>query len=129
LLVLEHRFLGERWTESARLWVKVLGTVITFQLVCLTWIFFRAVDLPHALSFIGGFSRLSAASTLATPFTLILISALLAAQFLPTDRMAILERYAIRMPPAALGAVAGVLMIAIFSIGPSGIAPFIYFQF
>ena len=129
LLVAEHRFLGEHWTESAKSWVKVLGTVITFQLVCLTWIFFRAVDLPHALSFIGGFSRVSAASTLATPFTLILISVLLAAQFLPTDRMAILERYAIRMPPIAQGAVAGALMIAIFSIGPSGIAPFIYFQF
>src|SRR5271163_5164442 len=123
LLVVEHRFLGEHWTESARLWVKVVGTVITFQLVCLTWIFFRAVDLPHALSFIGGFSRLSAASTLATPFILILISALLAAQFLPTGRMAILERYAIRMPQIAQGAVAGALMIAIFSIGPTGISP------
>jgi D-alanyl-lipoteichoic acid acyltransferase DltB (MBOAT superfamily) len=129
LLVIEHRLLGERWTESATLWVKVLGTFITFQLVCFTWIFFRAVDLPNAITFIGGFSRVSASSALATPFTLIMITLLLASQFLPAGRMVTLERYAIKLPPILQGAATGVLMIAIFSIGPAGIAPFIYFQF
>ncbi len=129
LLVVEHSLVGEVREVLHMPWAKVLGTFLTFHLVCLTWIFFRAVDLTHAIAFLRGFGEISRASTIATPFTLILILGCLASQFLPRDRMAILERFAVRLPLAIQGGLLGAGMIAIFSIGPPGIAPFIYFQF
>ncbi len=130
LLALEHGLLPERdRMKRWPFWAKALGVVATFHLVCLAWIFFRAADLGHALEFLAGFGSLSRGVQALTPFLFLLIAGGLAAQFLPKDRMAMLERLALRLPLPAQGALVGAAIVAIDSLGPSGVAPFIYFQF
>jgi hypothetical protein len=53
----------------------------------------------------------------------------IAAQFLPKNRLELIETVIDRIPVAAQGALVGALIVAIDSLGPTGIAPFIYFQF
>jgi len=128
-LVAEHwarEHLGIRL--SGRLW-HAAGIFLTFHFVCLTWIFFRAPDFAHAFLYLDGLTRISAKLTLASPFLLLLVFGTLAAQFLPPDRMERIEAAIGRMPMALQGALVGLAIVAIDAFGPSGVAPFIYFQF
>jgi D-alanyl-lipoteichoic acid acyltransferase DltB (MBOAT superfamily) len=129
MLVGEHLVMGERKTAQWPRWARVVGTIVTFHLVCLTWIFFRAPDLGHASDYLSGFARAGQDGMTATPFVLALIFGGIAAQFLPRDRMAILEGWLLRVPVAAQGALVGAGIVLIAALGPSGVAPFIYFQF
>ena len=110
-------------------WQRALGIVVTFHLVCLTWIFFRSADLEHALGFLAGFAALGQPPSVATPFVLSLLALGLGLQALPRDRMAIIERGAAWLPLPLQGALVGAGIVAIDALGPSGVAPFIYFQF
>jgi D-alanyl-lipoteichoic acid acyltransferase DltB (MBOAT superfamily) len=128
-LVAEHAVLGERKPANWPRWARMLGTIVTFHLVCLGWIFFRSPDLGHAADFLAGFGRITRTDITATPFVLTLILGGLAAQFLPADRVARLERLIVRVPVAWQGALVGAGIVIIASLGPTGVAPFIYFQF
>jgi D-alanyl-lipoteichoic acid acyltransferase DltB (MBOAT superfamily) len=130
LLVAEHLALPDRRTMQAwPFWQRALGIVVTFHLVCLTWIFFRSADLEHALGFLAGFAALGQPPSVATPFVLSLLALGLGLQALPRDRMAIIERGAAWLPLPLQGALVGAGIVAIDALGPSGVAPFIYFQF
>jgi D-alanyl-lipoteichoic acid acyltransferase DltB (MBOAT superfamily) len=129
LLVIENLAAGKRDLLLLPWWAKALGIVVTFHLVCLTWIFFRSPDIAHAWSFLSGFTDFSKPVTVLTPFVGLLVFGSLAAQFLPKQRMTIFENWFASVPVAMQGAVLGALIVAIDSLGPSGIAPFIYFQF
>jgi D-alanyl-lipoteichoic acid acyltransferase DltB (MBOAT superfamily) len=129
MLVAEHAVLKQRkpanWPPGAR----IIGTIITFNLVCLAWIFFRSPDLGHAAEFLRGFGRVGQTEITATPFVLTLLFGGLAAQFLPPGRMAMFERAVERIPVPWQGAFVGAGIVGIASLGPLGVAPFIYFQF
>src|SRR5579862_3202157 len=130
LLVGEHLLWPDRKTlPSWPWWKRALGIVVTFHLVCLTWIFFRSPDLDHALSYLAGFSALSQAPAAASPFVLTLLALGMLLHFLPRDRIARLEVLAARIPMPLQGALVGAGIVAIDALGPSGVAPFIYFQF
>ena len=128
-LVAEHRLLGARKPAGWPLWGKLLGTVITFNLTCLAWIFFRSPDLGRAMSYLEGIGHAGPAGVTASPFVLTLLVGGLASQFLPSDLVSRLEHLMLRMPFAWQGALAGVCIVGIAAMGPSGVAPFIYFQF
>jgi D-alanyl-lipoteichoic acid acyltransferase DltB (MBOAT superfamily) len=106
----------------------VLGVLITFHIVCLSWILFRAESFSLALDFLAGFGRWGPASV-ATPFFVSLIAIGLGMHFLPPragEAFAGMGKY---LPSPALGAAAAALMLVIEAVRPEGIAPFIYFQF
>ena len=128
-LSLEH-WLRRHWPGAlaGRVW-RALGIVLTFHFVCLAWIFFRAPDFEHAFLYLAGLARLAEPVTLASPFLLVLVFGSLAAQFLPADRLERIEAAVTGLPMALQGAMAGFLIMAIDAFGPSGVAPFIYFQF
>ena len=129
-LIVEHGlFNGGLKSASLTPGRKVLATLVTFHLVCFTWIFFRAADFSHAWSFISGLAKVDTAPTLATPFNLTLLALAMSLHFLPANWVARLEAATIGLPLVAWGALAGALIVAIDSLGPSGMAPFIYFQF
>jgi hypothetical protein len=129
MLVAEHAILGRRKPADWPLWGRVIGTIVTFNLVCLAWIFFRSPDLIHAADFLSGLGRIDDSRITATPFVLTLLVGGLAAQFLPRDRVAMLERLVLRAPFPVQGALVGAAIVGIASLGPAGVAPFIYFQF
>ncbi len=129
-LVLEHALCRDGLQSAlSNVWRKILATLVTFQFTCFTWIFFRAADVPHAASYFAGFTRWHAPLTLATPFNLSLLGLAMALHFLPPDWVGRVENATRRVPLLAWGALAGAGTVAIDSLGPTGVAPFIYFQF
>lgn len=129
-LVLEHAlFKGGLQSAALKIPQRIIGTFVTFQFTCFTWIFFRAADLSHAASFFAGFARIHQPLTLATPFNLSLVGLAMSLHFLPPDWVGRLERATRRVPLFIWGALAGAGIVAIDSLGPTGVAPFIYFQF
>ncbi len=104
------------------------GVLITFHIVLLGWIFFRAPSFDLALAFLGGLGG-GGQSALLTPLLLVLI--LLGLSFHFADRPS-LDRIALRvrsMPAVPVGVAIGLLILTIDAMRPEGVAPFIYYQF
>jgi D-alanyl-lipoteichoic acid acyltransferase DltB (MBOAT superfamily) len=103
---------------------------LTFQLVCLGWVFFRSDSLSTAFSLLGRlFTGWGASTALVTPLVVLTIAFMLALQYTPhsaADR--IMERVE-GLRPVAMGGVFAVVLFIITTLGPQGVAPFIYFQF
>ena len=106
-----------------------LGVIITFNIVCLGWILFRADSFATALAFLQGFGRWGATSTLLTPFVVTLIIGGLAMHALPPRAIERLSGQLARLPSPAVGVMVGVALLLVEAIRPAGVAPFIYFQF
>jgi alginate O-acetyltransferase complex protein AlgI len=124
-LTAEHALLRREPTGLRR----AAAIFVTFHVVCLAWVFFRAPDLGRALDYLAGFARVTHPAVLVTPLIVGLLLMMAIGQFLPRDRVERAERVAIRLPLAVQGALLGLAIVAIDAMGPEGVAPFIYFQF
>lgn len=102
--------------------------LVTFHLVCLGWVFFRAESVGDAFIVLG---RLGApgGAELVTAGVLVLLAIGIGFQYVPKHLGARVEPALARVSPVAVGAVLGVGLLAVDALGPEGIAPFIYFQF
>ena len=133
-LVLE-RVLGENAAVQQRLGAippalrPILRWTLTFNLVCLAWIFFRASDFDTAMTIIGRIFTAWGDAPLVTPLILLTIAASIGMQFFPRDFTVRIQSFYSRMAPAAQAAVFGIGLLFIDALGPEGVAPFIYFQF
>ncbi|MGY6501606.1 MAG: MBOAT family O-acyltransferase [Acidimicrobiales bacterium] len=102
---------------------------VTFHLVCLAWIFFRAETFTQALEVLGRITTAGGTGDLVTVVVVLTIAASLAAQFVPR-RVAITgERVSAGTPLGVYAVVLAGTFLAIDVLGPEGVAPFIYFQF
>jgi alginate O-acetyltransferase complex protein AlgI len=110
--------------------LRWLQTASTFALVCVAWTFFRADSSATALTLLGRLVTGWATPTeLVTPAVLLWTAVGLATQFAPARPSQVLQRRLSRLKPVPLGlAFAGALFL-ITTLGPRGVAPFIYFQF
>ncbi|MEG6507539.1 MBOAT family protein [Methyloligella sp. 2.7D] len=106
-----------------------VGVLLTFNIVCLAWIFFRSESLDYALSYLQGLTDWSGPVELATPFLVALVFFSLAAHFVSEDLTARIAAKLEGLGPLGLGAVLGFGLLLIWGIAPPGVAPFIYFQF
>ena len=102
---------------------------LTFHIVCLSWIFFRAEDFATAFAYLHQLSALSTEVIVATPYQTALVIASLAGQFLPAHSVERLSTRLERLPVALLAAGFAISLLAIELVAPEGMAPFIYFQF
>ncbi len=123
---------GERalgWRPQSRI-QEWLGRLITFHIVCLAWIFFRADSFNLAGQII---ERLATGwgqpSPLVTQAVLLAIVVGVAGQFVPPAAVDSVRRLYGRLPVAAQGAAFGASLMMIETLGPVGVAPFIYFRF
>ncbi|NBB53226.1 MBOAT family protein [Rhizobium sp. CRIBSB] len=115
--------LGER-----RILPTVVGVLITFHIVCLGWILFRAETWDLAVAMLQGLGRMQPVE-LVTPLLLALITGGLAMHWLPPRAI---EGMAVRLAPAAsilLALLIGIAFLLVEAVRPDGVAPFIYFQF
>jgi D-alanyl-lipoteichoic acid acyltransferase DltB (MBOAT superfamily) len=121
------RGLPERADTPARAWGQ---RILTFNLVCLGWVFFRADSLSTAFSLLGRlFTGWSGSAALVTPMVVGTIAFMLALQYAPrstADR--IIDRIA-GLRPVTMGAILAMALFVITTLGPQGVAPFIYFRF
>jgi D-alanyl-lipoteichoic acid acyltransferase DltB (MBOAT superfamily) len=124
---------GERlWREfRPRDWralPRILGVLITFHIVTLGWIFFRAASFPDALAYLAGFGG-GGAALLTTPFLAALILLGMSFHFTPPH---MIQKAAMRvraMPAVPVGLAIGCLILIVDAMRPEGVAPFIYYQF
>src|SRR5580698_10415922 len=112
---------------SVRDWVQ---RFLTFQYVCLGWVFFNATGMSQAFAVIGRlFSGWGEASPLITPLLVITILGTLASQFVPPLRVDRLQAAFSRQRTWVQVGLLGVTLLAIATYGPVGVAPFIYYRF
>jgi D-alanyl-lipoteichoic acid acyltransferase DltB (MBOAT superfamily) len=120
----EFAIQGAARAPGGRVWLR---RIVTFNFVCLGWIFFRSASVDDAFTVIGRvlFHHGGAIDL----HVVAVIGLMLASQYVPTDIVARLQASISRWSIAAqASALAGVLIV-IDALGPPGIAPFIYFRF
>ncbi|MDA7947131.1 MAG: MBOAT family protein [Hyphomicrobiaceae bacterium] len=108
---------------------RMLGVLVTFHIVCLAWIFFRAESLDVAIAYLKGLGDWSGEGELTRPFLMALVAASLAAHFLPGGLVTRSAQVLEPVGPIGLGFLLGFGILLIQAIAPEGVAPFIYFQF
>ena len=105
-----------------------IGVLVTFHVVCLGWILFRAETFPTAMEVLAGLGRFEAA-TMVTPFVLTLIVGGLAMHWLPPRAVEGLATWLKPAPSLTMGLLVGAAILLVEAVRPDGVAPFIYFQF
>jgi D-alanyl-lipoteichoic acid acyltransferase DltB (MBOAT superfamily) len=100
----------------------------TFHLVCLAWIPFRARTFGEAGDFVAGLFTAPLGGPVNTVAIALIVGAL-AAQLAPAALGHRLFALYARIDPTFQSAALGVWVFLVASLGPEGVAPFIYFQF
>jgi D-alanyl-lipoteichoic acid acyltransferase DltB (MBOAT superfamily) len=123
---------AERWARERYRGFRVpawAAWFVTFHVVCVAWVFFRAPDLGTAFDVLGGLG-LSGPSPLVTLPVVFLVVAAVAIQALPPGWWREAEAWFVARPVAFQGiAVGAIVVVADAAVGQQGVAPFIYFQF
>jgi D-alanyl-lipoteichoic acid acyltransferase DltB (MBOAT superfamily) len=111
---------------------RIASRVLTFNIVCFAWVFFRAESFTNAWDILGrvvDFSSWTEPAPLVTVGVLLAIAAGMLEQYIPRDAMGRAMARFSRLAPVAQGAVLGFALLITNTMGPSGVAPFIYFRF
>ncbi|MGB4863781.1 MAG: MBOAT family O-acyltransferase [Tepidiformaceae bacterium] len=124
-----ERELRQRYAGALGRWAPVLQWFMTFHVVCLAWIFFRAETFGTAWEMLERMVTAWDGTGALTPLLLLVIAGSIAAQFLPSKLSVSLQLSFSRLAPVAQAATLAVGLVMIDALGPEGIAPFIYFQF
>ena len=109
---------------------RIVSRLITFNIVCFAWIFFRADSFARAWDMITGlFTAWGQPSPLVTGGVLLAIAVGIGSQYLPARfPYAVMERFG-RLPVVGQAAVLALALMLTNTMGPEGVAPFIYFRF
>ena len=107
----------------------VLGVLITFHIVCLGWILFRAENFDMAMQVLVGLGRWWQPMVMVTPLLLTLIVGGLAMHWLPPRAIEGMAERLKTAPSLTLALLLGVAFLLVEAVRPDGVAPFIYFQF
>ena len=114
-------------------WRRTGQRFIAFQIVCFAWVFFRAESFSNAWEVLG---RLLPWNWFATsPDAVVTFGVLLAiaigigSQYIPDRAMGRAMASFSRLSPVAMGVALGFFLLLTNTLGPRGVAPFIYFRF
>ena len=106
------------------------GRLLTFQIVCFAWIFFRADSFARALDVIERlFTGWGRPSPLVTGTVVLAIAVGIVSQYVPASAVSWTAARFRALPLAAQATAVAVLLTVIDILGPTGVAPFIYFRF
>ncbi len=123
----ERRGLPPVADGPVRVWVQ---RFLTFQFVCLGWVFFNATGLSQAFAVLGRLvSGWGEASPLITPLLVFTVLGSIALQFVPALDVDRLQAAFSRQRAAIQVGLLGFALLAITTFGPVGVAPFIYYRF
>jgi hypothetical protein len=99
-----------------------------FHAVCLGWVFFRSPTFDVASTVLHQLGSRGAVTLLSWPVAVTLLLGLFG-QYAPRTWRRGVEATMARLPLAANGAALAAGVFVIELLGPTGVAPFIYFQF
>ena len=108
---------------------KLLAILVTFHIVTLGWIFFRADSFDAAIAYLGGIANGNWSNGMTTPLLGGLIVIGMAFHFTPP---LLAQGIALRLrtlPAPLLGMLVAVAIVVIDAMRFEGVAPFIYYQF
>ncbi len=108
---------------------RILGIFLTFNLVCLAWVPFRCASFADMLTYWTSLANWNQEIQYSTPFIFTLLTVSFSFHYLPSSLFEKSVRLLDCMPLIQRGVLAGFLVMIIDALGPTGIAPFIYFQF
>jgi D-alanyl-lipoteichoic acid acyltransferase DltB (MBOAT superfamily) len=112
------------------IWANALKTFTTFALVCIAWAFFRADSVATALDLLGRVLHgWNTPTELITVQVVLWIVVGLATQFVPHAPAEHIRAGLARWRAVPLGVAAALCLFILTTLGPRGVAPFIYFQF
>lgn len=125
----------ERWRTESTVYeradtpaTRAVRRFVTFHLVCLGWVLFRADSMGRVGEILGRLLDWGPAPAV-TPTVLLLIAGGIAVQYVPTDWRLRLQAGFSRLRPVAMTAALAAFLVVLDGFGPEGVAPFIYFQF
>ncbi|MCD9623509.1 MBOAT family O-acyltransferase [Rhabdothermincola salaria] len=129
-----ERVVKTRWAARGSLGlpaplVKGLQWFLTFNVVCLAWVFFRAPSVGDAWTMLGRLFAGGGAPSVVSTLVLVTVVLSLASQFVPPRVAERGEQVFSKLAPLAQAAILAVGLVVIDALGPEGVAPFIYFQF
>jgi alginate O-acetyltransferase complex protein AlgI len=104
-----------------------LHRLLTFNFVCLGWVFFRATSFANAFEVLGRLFHPSA--TALSGWVIVAIFGMLVAQHVPASASSRAQAVWSRWPLWAQASSLAAVLIVVDVLGPTGVAPFIYFQF
>jgi len=113
-------------TGPVRVWWQRFWT---FQYVCLGWIFFNASSFTNAAQMLGRLFTSWSPSPLVTPLLIFVIIGIIGAQFVPVGFVERAQSGFSRQHMALQVGVLGLALLVITTLGPTGVAPFIYYKF
>jgi D-alanyl-lipoteichoic acid acyltransferase DltB (MBOAT superfamily) len=123
----ERRGLPAVADGPVRIWVQ---RFLTFQFVCLGWVFFNASGVSQASAVLGRmFSGWGEPSPLVTPLLVLIVAGTLLSQFVPPISVSRLQASFSRLHTAWQVGLLGFALLGITTFGPVGVAPFIYYRF
>jgi alginate O-acetyltransferase complex protein AlgI len=102
----------------------------TFQFVCLGWVFFNASSFSNAWALLARLATgWETSSRLVTPLLVLTIAGVVGAQFVPGEALVRVQRVFSEQRAAVQAATLGLVLLGITTLGPTGVAPFIYYRF
>jgi alginate O-acetyltransferase complex protein AlgI len=107
----------------------VMWWLITFNVVCVGWAFFNARTFTGAADVLSQLFAFDQPNTLVTPLLVLTIVGMIAIQFIPHDWVVAAQTRFSYYPLMLQAAVLAAGLFVVDALGPSGVAPFIYFQF
>jgi len=108
---------------------KLLAIVVTFHIITLGWIFFRAESFDAAIAFIGGIASGSWQNTMTTPLLFGLMILGMMFHFTPPALPRWIALGLRHLPAPVLGLLIAAAIIIVDAMRFEGVAPFIYYQF
>jgi hypothetical protein len=103
--------------------------VVTFNVVCLAWVFFRSDSFSTALTLLRRLFTAWGPAPEVTPLVLLAIAVGIGAQYVPHDVVERARAAFSRLRPAGQGVLLAITLFGITTLGPQGVAPFIYYRF
>jgi D-alanyl-lipoteichoic acid acyltransferase DltB (MBOAT superfamily) len=107
------------------LWLRRL---VTFNLVCAGWVFFRARSFDDAVEV---FRRIAhgTSSVPVNPAVVLVIVGMLAMQYVPKQAVARTREWFSQLSPLPMALALASVLLLVDVLGPDGMAPFIYYRF
>jgi alginate O-acetyltransferase complex protein AlgI len=110
---------------------QTLRWLVVFHFICIAWVFFRSPDAAGAVDYLATIVRRvgDGAPLTASPLVVVLMMTGFLTQLLPTSAYASADGAFRKVHLAGKIAVSTAAIWAVIMLAPSGVAPFIYFQF
>ena len=110
---------------STEVWIS---RIVTFHLVCLGWVLFRADSFSNAIDVLSRLAHWGPAP-MVTPLVVGAIVVSIASQYVDRATVARLQGRFAELSPLAQGALLASGLYVISLLSPPGVAPFIYYRF